>query len=403
MVVLCLDHRMATKPLLSTFSLAEPRNTSCRCQATNSSAHFDDKLDVWFPRYDGTPRGPPIRKPLLPVTNGRALPMRSVNTLLCFFSALGITAQAAEGPRDKPNIVLILADDMGFSDLGCYGSEIQTPQLDRLAASGLRFSQFYNCALCGPSRAALMTGLHPHQVGIFNWTGLLNDRCVTVFELLRNAGYTTCAVGRLDMVTAENWHDPAMIARCVDRFLGSTGHTGPGNYFQDVRNTAFYRDGKPFTLPSEGTYKTDLITNFAVEFIEQAAGGTGRSFSTWHTTRPTGRYTPSRKTWQNTAPYRSLGWDEARTRRYRRMVELGLIESQCRLAPRDARVPAWRDAQHQEWEAERMAAYAAQVDCLDQSVGRVLDALRSRQRRSQHARAFSLRQRCVGPGGRCIG
>jgi arylsulfatase len=146
---------------------------------------------------------------------------------------------------ERPNFIVILADDMGYSDLGCYGGEIQTPNLDRLAAGGMRFSQFYNCALCGPSRAALMTGLHPHQVGIFQWTGLLNDRCVTLFELLKQAGYTTGAVGRLDMVTADNWHDPAMIHRYVDRFLGSTGHAGPGNHFKD--------DGKvPRTLSEAG-------------------------------------------------------------------------------------------------------------------------------------------------------
>ncbi|MBM4091510.1 MAG: hypothetical protein FJ276_19100, partial [Planctomycetes bacterium] len=152
--------------------------------------------------------------------------------LIAFPDVLSVCAenQAISAENDRvPNIVLILADDMGYSDLGCYGGEIQTPNLDRLAADGLRFSQFYNCALCGPSRAALMTGLHPHQVGIFQWTGLLNNRCVTLFELLKEAGYTTCAVGRLDMVTADNWHDPAMIQRYVDRFLGSTGHTGPGN------------------------------------------------------------------------------------------------------------------------------------------------------------------------------
>ncbi len=154
----------------------------------------------------------------------------SLSLLLLFLAASRVPAD------DRPNIVLILADDMGYSDLGCYGGEIQTPNLDRLAAGGVRFSQFYNCALCGPSRAALMTGLLPHQVGIVNWTGLLNDRCVTLFELLHGAGYTTCAVGRLDMVTAENWHDPALIRRYVDRFLGSTGHTGPGNYFKAVRN-----------------------------------------------------------------------------------------------------------------------------------------------------------------------
>jgi arylsulfatase len=278
---------------------------------------------------------------------------------------------------ERPNIVVMMADDMGYSDLGCYGSEIETPNLDRLAEGGLRFSQFYNCALCGPSRAALMTGLHPHQVGIFQWTGLLNDRCVTVFELLKQAGYATCAVGRLDMVTADDWHDPAMIGRYVDRFLGSTGHTGPGNYFKDVRNTQFYRDGLPFSLPPEGVYKTDLVTDFAVDFISEAAGGEKPFFLY------VAHYAPH---WPLHAKpedmgkyrdrYRALGWDEARSRRYGRLVDLGLIGAESRLSPRDPRAPAWQDAQHKEWEADRMAAYAGQVDSLDQSVGRVMDALR---------------------------
>ena len=150
------------------------------------------------------------------------------------------------GETSRPNIVIILADDMGFSDLGCYGGEIHTPNLDRLAAEGMRFTQFYNCALCGPSRAALMTGQHPHRVGITQWTGLLSGNCVTLFEVLNRAGYETCAVGRLDMLTAENWHEPASLSRHVRRYFGSTGHEGPGNYFADVRNTAFYRDGQDF-------------------------------------------------------------------------------------------------------------------------------------------------------------
>lgn len=109
-----------------------------------------------------------------------------------------ILTQAARLPADdraasprRPNLVVILADDLGFSDVGCYGGEIHTPNIDRLSAGGLRFSQFYNCALCGPSRAALMTGLYPQQVGISTWTGLLNNRCVTVVELLKEAGYLT--------------------------------------------------------------------------------------------------------------------------------------------------------------------------------------------------------------------
>jgi arylsulfatase len=287
-------------------------------------------------------------------------------------------AGAAAAPR--PNIVVILADDLGFSDLGCYGGEIRTPHLDRLAARGLRFSQFYNCALCGPSRAALMTGLHPHQVGIFNWTGLLNQRCVTVFELLHGAGYSTYAVGRLDMCTAEKWHDPALIARYVDRFLGSTGHQGPGHYFHAVRNTDFYRDGQPFTLPAEGVYKTDLITDYAVRFIEEAAQKARPFFLYVAQYAP---HWPLHAKPEDMARYRQLysdlGWDAARARRHQRLIELGLIDKQCRLSPRDARVPAWQDARHRDWEAERMAAFAAQVDSLDQSVGRILDALHRTQ------------------------
>ena len=276
-----------------------------------------------------------------------------------------------------PNIVLILADDMGFSDPGCYGGEIQTPHLDRLAREGLRFSQFYNCALCGPSRSSLMTGLHPHQVGISGWTGLLNNRCVTMFELLKRAGYTTAAVGRLDMVTAEDWHDPAKIGRYVDRFLGSTGHAGPGNYFKAVRTTDFFRDGRPFTLPADNSYKTDLITDFATQFIAEAAGKERPFFLYFsHYAPHWPLHAKPEDITKYRALYRKLGWDAARTQRHERLTASGMLPANCRLSPRDPRVPAWADAKDKDWEAERMAVYAAQIDSLDQSVGRVMDTLR---------------------------
>ncbi len=284
-------------------------------------------------------------------------------------------SRATETSPSRPNVILILADDMGFSDLGCYGGEIETPHLDRLAAEGLRFSQFYNCALCGPSRAALMTGIHPHQAGILDWTGLLNERCVTVFELLKGAGYATCAVGRLDMVTSENWHDPAAIGRHVDRFFGTTGHQGPGNYFADVRNTNFYRDGEPYSIP-DGGYKTDLITDFAVEFLR--GRDRGRPFLLYLS-----HYAPH---WPLHAKpgdiaiyrerYRELGWDRAREARLARLVEQGLLPPGTRLGPRDRRAKPWEETEFPDWEAERMAVYAAQIDCLDQNVGRVMEALR---------------------------
>lgn len=276
---------------------------------------------------------------------------------------------------ERPNIVVFLADDMGFSDPGCYGGEIKTPNLDRLAAEGLRFTNFYNCALCGPSRSALMTGLHPHQVGISDWTGLLNGRCVTAFELLKDAGYATCAVGRLDMITGRNWHEPANLSRVLDHYLGSTGHKGPGNYFADVRLSEFYRDGEPFSIP-KGGYKTDFITDFAVEFIGQTKRD--RPFFLY-----VSHYAPH---WPLHAKpddiakyrelYRGLGWDRARAARLDRMTAAGLVPPGTRLAPIDRRATPWENAKAQDWEAERMAVFAAQVDCLDQNVGRVMDALK---------------------------
>ncbi|MFO1021386.1 MAG: sulfatase-like hydrolase/transferase [Planctomycetales bacterium] len=130
---------------------------------------------------------------------------------------------------ERPNIVLILADDLGYSDLGCYGGEIETPHLDRMCREGMRFSQFLQLCGCAVRHGPpLMTGQALRIVGIEGWTGLLVRRCVTLFELLKRAGYRTGAVGRLDMATADNWHEPANIARYVDRFGEAPGTPGRG-------------------------------------------------------------------------------------------------------------------------------------------------------------------------------
>ena len=292
--------------------------------------------------------------------------------------AFMLQSGAAEGPSAKrrPNIIVVMADDMGFSDLGCYGGEIKTPNLDRLAKEGMRFSQFYNCALCGPSRAALMTGLHPHQVGISRWTGLLNKRCATLFELLKGAGYQTCAVGRLDMVTAENWHETKNISRYVDRYFGSTGHQGPGNYFADVRNNDFYRDGKPYSIP-KGGYKTDLITDFVVEFIREADASQPFFVYMGHYAPHWPLHAKEKDIAKYRELYRDVGWDKVRQQRLERLINLNILPPETKLAPLDSRARPWQQAKNKDWEAERMAVYAAQIDSLDQSMGRVIETLQA--------------------------
>lgn len=298
--------------------------------------------------------------------------MKTIPGLLSLLMAACAPALAAD---TRPNIIVIMADDMGFSDPGCYGGEIQTPNLDRLAAEGMRFTQFYNCALCGPSRAALMTGLHPHQAGITQWTGLLNDRCVTMFEVLNRAGYETCAVGRLDMLTAEDWHEPRNLSRHVGRYFGTTGHQGPGNYFADVRNTAFYRDGEPYSIP-DGGYKTDLITDFTLEFLQQRDKQKPFLLYMSHYAPHWPLHAKEADIAKYRKLYRELGWDAARAQRLQRLIEKGLLPADSQLAARDAKAKPWTEARNLDWEAERMAVFAAQIDSLDQSVGRVMEAVR---------------------------
>ncbi|HTU25384.1 MAG TPA: sulfatase-like hydrolase/transferase, partial [Pirellulales bacterium] len=175
--------------------------------------------------------------------------------------------------------------------------------------------------------------------------------------------------------TADNWHEPANVARYVDHFWGSTGHAGPASYFHDVRNTQFFRDGKPVTLPKD-CYKTDLVADFATDFIAKAAAKTQPFFLYVAEYAPHwplhAKSTDMEKYRQR---YRDMGWDASRQQRYDRLVAAGLISKAASLSPRDDRAAPWPQARDQKWEADRMAAFAAQIDSLDQGVGRILAAL----------------------------
>lgn len=289
----------------------------------------------------------------------------------------------------RPNVLLVLMDDLGFSDLGCYGGEIPTPNMDRLGKGGLRFVQMTNSARCCPSRASLLTGLHPGQAGIPNMGGELNDRCVTLAEVLGDAGYLTYGVGK--------WHVGAKLANPIDRgfqeFYGYVSGYSKDQWSQNLyerlpagrKAEIQYDDGK--------FYATDAFTDYAMEFIRQA-GEKGKPWFLYlaHSSphfpiqAPMGSARPMLDTYRK-------GWDVLRSERFARLKEIGLIDhdgwklTERSPVPMDTRAiangypgkqnPAWDSLPPARREdlACRMAIYAAMVKHVDDGMGRIVKEL----------------------------
>jgi len=310
---------------------------------------------------------------------------------LVFPGCISTLKQAGDGsPAGRPNIILIMADDMGFSDLGCYGSEIHTPNLDRLAAGGLRFTQFYNAARCCPTRASLLTGLYPHQAGIGGMTdkrgdvnppgpyqGYLNDKCVTIAEVLRTAGYRTLMSGKWHVgETRPHWP----VDRGFDRYYGLI--SGAANYFDITRGKnactlrRFAKDGAPYRPPRDNFYITDAFTDNAVDFLDQYRKEQKPFFLYVAYTAP---HWPLHALPEDIARYKGKylqGWDELRKERYKRMVEMGIIDKKWPLTPRDRGAVPWDTVEDKELMDLKMAVYAAQIDRMDQGIGRILAKLK---------------------------
>ncbi|BDC49649.1 sulfatase [Bryobacterales bacterium F-183] len=287
----------------------------------------------------------------------------------------------AQTQQKKPNIIVIMADDMGFSDIGCYGSEIPTPNLDRLAANGVRLTQFYNAARCCPTRASLLTGLYPHQAGIGHmvegapvpaYQGYLNDKCATLAEVMKTAGYRTAMAGKWH-VGEKRPHWPT--DRGFERYFGLI--SGASSYFELSKSRQMALGSESYTPPSDGSfYMTNAFTDHALRFVDEFAGGKDPFLLYLAYTAP---HWPLHALPEDIAKFRGKyrkGWDALREERHARQLKMGIVDAKWKLPERDREVGPWTAAEGNadDWDL-RMAVYAAQIYRMDQNIGRLIQKL----------------------------
>ncbi len=313
-----------------------------------------------------------------------------------FLGVLAISVSSLAVAEDRPNIIYILADDMGYSDIGCYGSEISTPNLDTLAAHGIRFTQFYNTARCCPTRASLISGLYPHQAGVGHmmedrgypgYRGELNRHCVTIPEALKEAGYRSYMSGKWHVTAKINPQAEADKAnwpmqRGFDRFYG-TIH-GAGSFFDPNTLTRDNDYISPFNdsqygkedWPGETFYYTDAIADHASRFIRQHDAQTGdQPFFLY--VAFTAAHWPMHALPQDIAKYQGAydaGYDAVRRARYQRMLDLGVIDASSTVNWEIE--DAWKETDHWDWDKRNMEVYAAMIDSMDQGIGRIVQSLK---------------------------
>lgn len=282
------------------------------------------------------------------------------SSIFLFACVLALFARDAVAD-DRPNVLIILCDDLGFADLGCYGGEIETPTLNRLAENGLRFSQFYNCAKCETSRATLISGLYHNEAEIAK---LAHSR--TIAETMREAGYHTIMTGK--------WHmrgEPT--EKGFDRYFGHL--SGATNFF--TGDETFRIDGEKFEVPKQGYYNTDAVTDYTIQFLKDWKSSDKPFFGYVAYNAP---HYPLQAPEEDVRKYLGkykIGWDELRKRRYAKQQKLGIFEKPWTLSPRPDDVPTWNDLsdEKQEWEDFRMATFAAMVDRMDRQIGRIVSWL----------------------------
>jgi len=310
-------------------------------------------------------------------------------------SSLGFGApedEPSSASSQRPNIIIIMSDDMGYSDIGCYGSEIRTPNLDSLAENGLRFTQFYNTARCCPTRASLLTGLYPHQTGVGHmvanyglpaYQGFINDKCLTIAEALKPAGYRSYLSGKWHVTpyrrkgdSKKNWP----LQRGFDKFYG-TIH-GAGSLYDPNSlsrgNTQITPENDPEYQPEGTWYYTDAISDNAVKYID--------SHFKDHPEKPffqyvayTAAHWPMHALPHDIAKYKGQyddGYAPIYQARLEKMKKLGLIDSAWQIP---GPIGDWSQTDLKEWESACMEVYAAMIDNMDQGIGRIVDSLKKHQ------------------------
>lgn len=326
----------------------------------------------------------------------RETPMRFISTAMSVALTAILVCPTLLRGADQPNIIVILSDDMGFSDIGCYGGEIETPNLDALAGDGIRFTQFYNTGRCCPTRASLLTGLYPHQTGLGHMTasrylepGYVNsigDNCVTIAQVLRTAGYRNYHVGKwhvfkepdtrdLSNPNFQNWPKQRGFDRNYTMLSGAGSFFDPKTMVRD--NTRISVKADPEYQP-ETYYFTDAISDNAVTYI--------KDHRQQHHDKPffmyvgyTAAHWPMHALPKDIAKYKGrydAGYDAIRKARYEKSKKEGVIGDESPFTPT---VGDWASVKHREWELRCMEVYAAMVDNMDQGIGRIVGTLKDEQ------------------------
>mgnify|MGYP002629252523 CR=1 FL=1 len=284
---------------------------------------------------------------------------------MLLFAAMLVVSEAAVEAAERPNILLMMVDDLGFSDFGCYGSEIETPNVDGLAGNGVRLNQFYNTAKCHSSRICLLTGKYTFQAG-----NSAMDKALTVAEVMGHNGYFTAMTGK--------WH---LNKQPTDRgFQRYWGHlSGATNFF--TGDDSFRLNGQKWSDFDDDFYTTDANVDYAIKFIDEAIETDKPFFQYVAFNAP---HYPLQAKKKDVLKYKgrySIGWDELRKRRYAKQLEVGLIDAKHQLSDRPDYIPAWEQLTDDErqWEEARMEVFAAMVDCVDQNIGRLVEHLKAKK------------------------